>query len=202
VALDRVILPVGLAYRSAFVPPADGDALIAAIDARPWLADLRRRVQHYGYRYDYQARRVDADSYLGPLPAFLDELAARMPGVGFERLPDQAIVNEYLPGQGISAHIDCVPCFGPTIATLSLGSACEIEFRHPSSDAVVTQALEVGSLLTLAGEARYDWTHAIRARKSDRGVVRGRRLSVTFRTVLPHTERRAISTRSRSTQSR
>jgi hypothetical protein len=39
----------------------------------------------------------------------------------------------------------------------------------------------------LAGEARYDWRHAIPGRKIDkvdgRAVVRGRRVSLTFRTV-------------------
>ena len=39
----------GLKYVAAFEP---GEAaLIAAVDAEPWLADLPRRVQHYGYRY-------------------------------------------------------------------------------------------------------------------------------------------------------
>jgi hypothetical protein len=40
-------------------------------------------------------------------------------------------------------------------------------------------------LLVLAGDARYRWRHAIPARRSDpdRGP-RGRRLSLTFRTVV------------------
>jgi alkylated DNA repair dioxygenase AlkB len=47
--------------------------------------------------------------------------------------------------------------------------------------------LERGSLLVLAGPARYDWRHSIPARKSDRigdqVISRGRRVSLTFRTV-------------------
>jgi hypothetical protein len=27
--------------------------LLDAVDAAPWLSDLRRRVQHYDYHYDY-----------------------------------------------------------------------------------------------------------------------------------------------------
>ena len=43
-------------------------------------------------------------------------------------MPDQLIVNEYQPGQGISAHIDCEPCFKNTIVTVSLGSVYEMDF--------------------------------------------------------------------------
>ena len=35
---------------------------------------------------------------------------------------EQAIVNEYEPGQGIAPHVDR-DCFGPVVATVSLGSA-------------------------------------------------------------------------------
>jgi alkylated DNA repair dioxygenase AlkB len=44
---------------------------------------------------------------------------------------DQAIINEYQPGQGISPHVDCVPCFGPVVAAISLGSDCVMDFTHP-----------------------------------------------------------------------
>lgn len=167
----------GLTYTPEFVAPAEETALLAAIDAHPWLTDLARRVQHYGYRYDYKARRVSPEMYLGPLPAFLAPLTARLAMV-----PDQAIVNEYEPGQGISHHVDCVPCFGDTIASASLGSRCEMEFRR--ADTTQTLLLEPRSLLVLHGEARYEWSHAIRARRSDHGVARTRRVSITFRTVI------------------
>ncbi len=167
----------GLRYVPGFVAAAEAAALVAAIDAAPWLDDLARRVQHYGWRYDYRARRVAADMYLGPLPAWLGGLVARL-----DFVPEQAIVNEYTPGQGISHHVDCVPCFGETIASVSLLSRCEMELRR--GDELRRLMLEPGSLLVMTGEARYDWSHAIRARRSDGGVPRGRRVSVTFRTVL------------------
>jgi alkylated DNA repair dioxygenase AlkB len=48
--------------------------------------------------------------------------------------------------------------------------------------------LEPGSLLVISGPARYAWRHGIAARKTDRWgdrtLVRGRRVSLTFRTVL------------------
>lgn len=182
-AHDRRAEPIpGARYIPEFVNSNEQGALLREVDTRPWLDDLHRRVQHYGYRYDYRARRVTREMYLGELPSFLRPLSLRLVQEGyFSSLPDQAIVNEYLPGQGISAHVDCVPCFGDTIATISLGSHCEMEFQRDGETRF--QMLEVGALLVLAGEARYDWTHAIRTRQSDRGRTRKRRVSVTFRTV-------------------
>ncbi|WP_231289239.1 hypothetical protein [Rickettsia bellii] len=33
----------------------------------------------------------------------------------FHEIPDQVIINEYMPGQGIAPHTDCIPCFSDTI---------------------------------------------------------------------------------------
>ena len=171
----------GLEYLPNFISVDEERALIKAIDGQPWLNDLKRRVQHYGYKYDYKARAVTPDSYLGPLPEWLEPVTRKLP---FQ--PDQAIVNEYEPGQGISAHIDCVPCFGTMIASLSLGSGAVMQFTNCNEKQEIY--LEPRSLIVLSGEARFRWTHAIPARKSD--IVNGlkfdrsRRLSLTFRTVL------------------
>jgi alkylated DNA repair dioxygenase AlkB len=98
------------------------------------------------------------------------------------------IVNEYLPGQGISAHVDHVGSFGPVVASVSLLSACVMEFTHPEDRTCVPVVLEPGSLCVMTGPARFTWRHSIPARKSDPGpngrVPRGRRVSVTLRTVL------------------
>ena len=100
---------------------------------------------------------------------------------------DQAIINEYRPGQGISPHIDCVPCFGPMVAAISLGSDCVMDFTHPQDGTKVPVHLAPGSLCVMMGPARYTWRHGIAARKSDPGTAgrlpRGRRVSVTYRTI-------------------
>ena len=99
------------------------------------------------------------------------------------------IANEYLPGQGISAHVDCVPCFSDRIASLSLLSPCEMVFRNGKQGDRLSAILEPRSLLILSGAARYEWTHEIPARKSDEvngeRRPRTRRISLTFRTVTP-----------------
>lgn len=176
----------GLGYVDGWVTADEERALLAAIDALPWSEELRRRVQHHGYRYAYKGRKVDAAQQIGPLPPWAEALARRLFAEGrFAAAPDQVIVNEYQPGQGISAHVDCVPCFGPTIASLSLGSGATIELSRRDADARASVWLAPRSLLVLADEARYRWRHAIPARKSDPGHgPRGRRVSLTFRTVL------------------
>lgn len=171
----------GLQYIPDFITADEERTLIKAIDQQPWLNDLKRRVQHYGYKYDYKARWVTPSSYIGPLPEWIKSIADKLP---FKA--DQAIVNEYLSGQGISAHVDCVPCFGDMIASLSLGSGAVMQFTNAEHKEEIY--LEPRSLFVLSGEARYQWTHAIPARKSDMvngfKIERERRISLTFRSVI------------------
>lgn len=182
---DRAVDIDGLRYVAEFLDTVEQESAIREVDSLPWRKDLRRRVQHYGYRYDYKARRVDHSMYLGPLPPFAVAIADKLMNQALlTQMPDQVIVNEYLPGQGISAHIDCEPCFGERIATVSLGWAYEMEFTHVETHASTSLILEKGSALVLMGDARHKWLHEIKARKADRGVPRERRVSVTFRTVV------------------
>lgn len=179
----------GLSYQSNFMTESEEQELITAIDAQIWLSVLQRRVQHYGYLYDYRKRTVDAEMYLGKLPDFLQPLIARLLEQGIlQNVPDQAIINEYQTGQGIAPHVDCEPCFGATIISLSLGASCIMDFYHRHSDTVYSQVLEARSLLVLNREARYEWKHGIAARKSDmiQGMKqeRQRRISITLRSVL------------------
>jgi alkylated DNA repair dioxygenase AlkB len=189
VAADSV---PGLFHVEDWLPADVREALLAAIDAAEWSTGLRRRVQHYGHRYDYGRRDVVSTSGAAtapPLPGWARELAGRLVGDGFmDRVADQAIVNEYLPGQGISQHVDCVPCFGPVVAAVSLGSACVMDFTPPSEETAKVEVwLNPGSLVVMTGPARYAWRHSIAARKSDPHpdgrLRRGRRVSVTYRTI-------------------
>lgn len=181
-------LIAGLSYQSSYVSTDEQVRLVADIEQQPWITDLKRRVQHYGYRYDYTRRTVDPDMYLGPLPSWIMPLAQRLYGEGiFDAMPDQVIINEYEPGQGISAHIDCIPCFGEVVASISLLSSCVMIFTRAEPVAQLPVFVEPCSLLVMQGEARYQWKHAIPARKVDdvqgKRLERGRRISLTFRTI-------------------
>jgi alkylated DNA repair dioxygenase AlkB len=180
-------MPVpGLMQLDSWIDATTEAALVAVIDSSPWRSDLQRRVQHYGWQYDYKARRVSRSARLGPLPAWAASLARRIAREGLSDCePDQVIVNEYVPGQGISKHIDCVPCFGPTVLSLSLVSPSQMTLSRRGT--TVDLALQPRSLLVLRGPARSEWAHAIPARRTDVfdgvRISRGRRLSLTFRTI-------------------
>lgn len=182
---ERWNKPAGLTFRSTFIDRDAETKLLAEIDTRTWSTAMSRRVQHYGWEYDYRARTIRPESYLGPLPQFLQELAGRV-GASAGFIPDQAIINEYTPGQGIAAHVDCEPCFGDTVAMVGLGADIAMDFAHKNSDRVWNFRFARCGLLVIAGEARYDWTHSIARRMSDRqfGIRRQRRVSVTFRSVV------------------
>ncbi len=180
----------GLTYVEDYIDQEQHDWLLKRIDKQPWREDLKRRVQHYGYRYDYKARRVDNSDRLDELPEWLQRLCKKLKAdEHLPYLPDQVIVNEYKPGQGIASHIDCEPCFEDAIASLSLGSACIMEFKKKADkDQKELAWLAPRSLVVLKGAARYEWKHGIPPRKSDtwEGVkyLRGRRVSLTFRKVI------------------
>ncbi len=176
----------GIEYIENYITEYQHDRLLKEIDKNRWLDDLKRRVQHYGFKYDYKARRVNMDMHLGELPEWLKRLSQKLyEDKHMPEVADQVIVNEYLPGQGIASHIDCEPCFKDTIVSLSLGSDCVMNFTNKFDK---TQKIPVWlaprSLIVLSGEARYDWLHGIPARKSDEKHKRQRRVSLTFRKVI------------------
>ncbi len=177
----------GLIYIPNFITKNEQDSLISEIDSRDWDLSLKRRTQHYGYRYDYTKKKIDKSLHLGELPDFLNKYSESLRG-WFEKSPDQVIINEYYPGQGISRHTDCVPCFSNVVASLSLNSTCIMDFEQWGSSKKKSFLLEPLSLLILDGEARYRWMHAIQPRQediwNDKILPRERRVSLTFRKVI------------------
>ena len=47
---------VGLEYVPEFISLEEHDELLSYIHSEKWLDDLKRRVQHYGFKYDYKTR--------------------------------------------------------------------------------------------------------------------------------------------------
>jgi alkylated DNA repair dioxygenase AlkB len=176
---------LGLTYVPRFLDAAAQGQCLRNVDSSPWRTDLKRRVQHYGYKYDYKSKSIDRSMYVGELPEFATHIALRLFHEGLmPEIADQMIVNEYERGQGIAAHVDCVPCFGDSIVTISLGSVYDMEFTSLKTGESQATPLELGSALVLRQEARYAWTHQIRPRMFDNGRRRERRVSLTFRKVI------------------
>jgi alkylated DNA repair dioxygenase AlkB len=173
----------GLLYIQDFITADKETQLIKLVNKQMWENSLKRRVQHYGYRYDYKARNVTEDMYIGNLPKWLNDLSIRLKNDGLcQEVPDQVIINEYQPRQGISAHIDCEKCFGPRIFSMSLGSQTVMDFTQEGKTKKEI-LLARRSLVMMYGEARSEWKHSIPARLKDNGVERGVRISLTFRNV-------------------
>ncbi|MEQ9236251.1 alpha-ketoglutarate-dependent dioxygenase AlkB [Coleofasciculus sp. E2-BRE-01] len=188
--LDFIVPDIpGLNLIPDYINTQEQNQLLEIIDQQEWSTQLKRRVQHYGYRYEYKKRTLASASYLGELPNWANQLGQRLVRDRVTPIsPDQLIVNEYLPGQGITNHVDCVPCFGNTIISLSLGGRCVMNLTHAPTKTQIPVLLLPGSLLILQGVARYQWQHSIPARKTDqyqgKKLVRSRRVSLTFREVL------------------
>lgn len=182
----------GLVYRREFITLEEEQDLVDRIDKCEWSRQLKRKVQHYGWRYDYRQREVNASMHLGELPEWAADLARRLVDEGLmEQTPDQLIVNEYIGNQGISPHIDQPHSFAEQVATISLLETWSMIFRDRERSQRVGMPLERRSVAVLAGDARYRWTHEIPGRKYERVFVgekrrrvkRERRISLTFRKV-------------------
>lgn len=178
--------PAGLEMLEDFISASQELELVETIDSGDWSTELKRRVQHYGWRYDYKARGIAQKDYLGPLPSWAEKLAQKLFDEGlFPEVPDQVIVNNYDGLQGISKHIDCPDCFRGPVATISLLETWDMVFTRKVSGETLkfVQPLSRRSVALLAGEARSRWLHEIPMRQKESKRLRVRRISVTFRKV-------------------
>ncbi|CAK8538773.1 unnamed protein product [Lathyrus sativus] len=105
-----------------------------------------------------------------------------------EPLFDQMITNFYLPGEGITPHVDLLR-FEDAIAIVSLESSCVMHFTSESQSVPVL--LTPGSLVFMFGDARYNWKHEINRKpgfQSWKGELLNQttRTSVTLRKLCSH----------------
>ncbi|GBG24389.1 Alpha-ketoglutarate-dependent dioxygenase alkB-like 6 [Hondaea fermentalgiana] len=207
VAGDLVQVP-GLRLLENFVNANEEKELLSRID-EAWEVPVhrrqpkKRRVRHFGYKFDYGTRRCDASRQVGTFPEWLARIADRVRDAvreagatrGLEAWdPEQVTANEYLPGQGIPPHVDTHSAFTDGLASLSLGAVSVMRFcPEGRREGVVDVLLPPRSLVIMTGEARYRFTHGILQRKSDPikgcGIVpRETRVSLTFRMLKPTLE--------------
>ena len=180
------ILEDGALVVRGFVTPAEERRILERIAAAPWLLDLNRRVQHYGFRYDYT--NPGAREPAAPFPLWTEHMARRLLQYFDGVLPTQCIVNEYRPGQGIGMHTDHRD-FGAAVASLSLADDWPMRFRPRNARPYVRQGapgdrvltLPRRSVLVLRQRARAEWMHGIDP--SDTASRRATRVSATFRTL-------------------
>jgi alkylated DNA repair dioxygenase AlkB len=168
----------GLELYDEFVTMEEEQTLLKHIYACDWNKSLKRNTIHFGFIYDYANK--DAAQTAPPIPEWCDFLVNRL--LETERIkerPDQLIINEYQPGQGIAPHIDNTRNFADGIVSISLGADIIMDFTMGEKKR--EKMLHRRSALVLHGDARYKWKHGITARKKDNGSDRGTRVSLTFR---------------------
>ena len=191
--MDRIV--PGLIFIPDFITEKEEEELRAAIDRNEWRTDISRRVQHYGWLYDYSKMQLDETKAVEDLPDWARELGKRLVNRGLvSTCPDQVIVNEYVKDQGIARHVDKIDSFAECIATVSLLETWEMVFRpcdRSKRNLKKSIALARRSVAVMTGDARYKWTHEIPKRKSEpnpdpqdsrKRIGRKRRISLTFRT--------------------
>jgi alkylated DNA repair dioxygenase AlkB len=176
----------GLYYAENIISPEEEREIIENINKEEWLDDLTRRVQHYGYKYNYKKRKIEKDDYLGELPKFTKKLQKRIfklidnsdIDLPYDKF-DQLIINEYKKGQGISAHTDCIPCFKDGIFTVTISNSGIMTFRE--ADKSIDIKLKRRSVAVMTGKSRYKWTHEINKTKNTNFNDLDPRISLTFR---------------------
>ena len=188
-AIDKVS---GLYYLEKVI--YNSDDIINSLDEEEWISvtdsSKSRRVQHYGWKYDYKARKVT--HRLDDIPKFLDglkfglESKCRILGLIDEKYTfDQCIINEYYPGQGISEHTDAKD-YDKVIGCYTLGSGATMRFKKDGK--IESLYVKEDSLYIMSGESRYDWKHEMTSHMTDivdgHKIARDRRISVTFRRVI------------------
>lgn len=68
----------GLLILQDFVSEQEEQQLLSHIDSQPWQHLAKRRVQHYGFRFEYMQRGVDLQQQVEPLPDWTQQLVQRV----------------------------------------------------------------------------------------------------------------------------
>jgi alkylated DNA repair dioxygenase AlkB len=120
-----------------------------------------------------------------PFPKWLRKLVSQ---ISLPFVPDQCIVNKYIPPMGIGAHTDAPIAFGPIICTLSLGDMAALKFADKGGHLVGKILLQDGNFILIDGPVRFNLEHSIEG--GDRFTLpdgkihlRSNRWSVTLRSV-------------------
>ena len=160
-------LPRGFRYEPDVVPPSIEQRLLAEVRALPF-RDFefhgytgKRRVVSFGWRYDFEARRLHKADDIPPFLREIREMAAAFAGLASSEL-QHVLVTEYGPGAGIGWHRDKA-VFGDVIG-LSLLSPCTFRLRLARDDGGwerVNLVAEPRSAYLLRGASRTEWEHSI-----------------------------------------
>lgn len=160
--------PQTVYYIPNFITPDEEDYIINKVDTAPkpkWTCLKNRRLQDYG-GIPHKNGLI-----LEPIPSWLPPFMDRISDLGVfgNNRANHVLVNEYLPGQGIMAHLDG-PVFFPTITTISCGSHTILEFEETTEGDcknVCNLLLERRSLVIMQDNMYEKYKHSISEIQSD-----------------------------------
>ncbi|WP_053058294.1 alpha-ketoglutarate-dependent dioxygenase AlkB [Pedobacter sp. BMA] len=162
--------------------------LLSEIDNQIWAVDYSRRLQYYGYRNELESP-YDLIPFPVPIPPKIYQLSEKLVSTGtLQYQPDQVIINEYVPGEGIKPHKDRA-YYENQICGVNLGSGCVMRFIKGANLEVIDVEIPRRSMYIMQDDSRKKWSHGIPPRKKDKlnGEFqhRQRRVSITYRKVKP-----------------
>ena len=178
----------GLFLYPDLIDEARETQLLDEIDNQTWIVDYLRRLQYYGYRNELE-KPYDLIPFPIPMPTSINQLSKELVERKIILLqPDQVIINEYVPGEGIKPHKDRA-YYENQICGVNLGSGCIMRFIKGMNEQVIDIEIPRRSVYVMQDDARKKWKHAIPPRKKDNiaGQLkhRERRVSITYRKVKP-----------------
>jgi alkylated DNA repair dioxygenase AlkB len=178
----------GLFLYPDFIDEVRERQLLDEIDNQIWIVDYLRRLQYYGYRNELE-KPYDLIPFPVSMPPMIYQLSQEIVEQGILlQQPDQVIINEYVPGEGIKPHKDRA-YYENQICGANLGSGCIMRFIKGKNEEIIDIEIPRRSVYVMQDDARKKWKHAIPPRKKDniKGTVkhRQRRVSITYRKVKP-----------------
>ena len=178
----------GLFIYPDFIDSAKEVELLHEIDSNTWMVDYLRRLQYYGYRNELD-KPYDLIPFPIQIPTQIYNLSQEIVRQGILDLqPDQVIINEYIPGEGIKPHKDRA-YYENQICGVNLGSGCIMRFIRGLNLEIIDVEIPRRSLYVMQDDARKKWSHGIPPRKKDKingdFQHRERRVSITYRKVKP-----------------
>jgi alkylated DNA repair dioxygenase AlkB len=178
----------GLFIYPNFIDEEKEQQLLEEIDSQIWVVDYLRRLQYYGYRNELE-KPYNLIPFPVPIPETIQQLSEEIVKQKILTYqPDQVIINEYVPGEGIKPHKDRA-YYENQICGVNLGSGCIMKFIKGKNIEVVDVEVPRRSLYVMQDDARKKWSHGIPPRKKDNinGNIlhRERRVSITYRKVKP-----------------
>ncbi len=175
---DDTEYPPGFSYFPDFISPDKEKDLLFVISKLSFSSfemhgvEARRKIIHYGMKYDFLSRTVAKS---GEIPPWLQDLKVQVSTL-LRKEVAQILVTHYPTEAPIGWHFDAPPF--ESLFGLSLKNSCRFLLRKgdtPSTEKIELE-LEPRSGYIISGVARSLWQHHI-------PPVKEERYSITFRTL-------------------